>query len=252
MRMRLIVAVTAALLTAGSSLAADKVLRVGTEPTFPPFEFMDKGEQAVGFDIELVRAIGEVQGVQVEIMKLPFDGLIPSLFTGQIDAAASGMTITAQRAEKVDFSAPYYDSGLTAMILKDKIDKFHKIADLSKSVLCAQIGTTGSKHAQEISGNVINFNTATEAVMELKAGRCDAIISDKPVNEYFMATAGNGMFVEINEVMSAEQYGIAVRKGNAETLKIINEGLAKLRENGTYDKLYVKWFGVKLDKSGGR
>lgn len=224
--------------------AAEQTLKVGTEPTFPPFEYIDDQDKSnvIGFDIDIINAIAKAEGFKVEIVKMPFDGLIPALLTSQLDAAIAGMTITEEREKKVDFTAPYYDSGLSAVILKENAEKFKKLADLKNSRICGQIGNTGIDFAKKLSGNVAAFNTNPEAFLELRAKGCDAVITDKPVNEFFLRLQKEGLYAEIPEFAEVAQFGIAVKKGNDEVLKALNEGFDKLRKSGEYDKIYSKWF----------
>lgn len=240
-----VVSLAACAMFATQSQAGDKVLKVGCEPTFPPFEFLDDNAQPIGYDIDIIKAIGEAEGVEIEVVTMPFDGLIPALITAQLDASISGITITEERAKKVDFTEPYYDSGLSAVILSENKEKFKKISDLSKSRICSQIGTTGAAHAQKISGNVASFNTNPEAFMELRAKGCDAVLLDKPVNGYFLSKSKAGEYFEIPEILDAEQYGIAVKKGNKEVSQILNSGLEKIHKNGKFDEIYNKWFSAK-------
>ncbi len=238
-------AVCAVSATFMSSAFAQKVLRVGTEATFAPFEFVEAGSDSpTGYDMDIIRAIGEVEGYKVEIINMPFDGLIPAMLTSQIDAAIAGITITPERSKKVDFSAPYYNSGLSAVILSSNASKYQKISDLKSVRLCVQIGTTSAKSAEKISGKVGAFNTVPEAFMELKSKGCEAVINDRPVNLYFLSQMNSNDYVEIPELLDGEQYGIAVTKGNEEALKVINDGLQKIRDNGTFSKIHQKWFKV--------
>ena len=223
------------------SQAAGKTIRVGTEPTFAPFEFLDKKAEPVGYDIDIINAIGKAEGVEVVVVKMPFDGLIPAMLTSQIDAAISGMTITEERKKKVDFSDPYYDSGLSAVILSSNKDKFKKLDDLKNSTICGQIGNTGVDYAKKLSGKVTAFNTHPEAYMELKNHGCDAVMTDKPVNEYFLSQQDGATYAEINDFAEAAQFGIAVKKGSG-TLALINDGLKKIKADGTFDKIHAKWF----------
>ena len=225
--------------------SAEQVLRVGTEATFAPFEFMEQGsDEPTGYDIDIIKAIGAAEGFKVEVVNMPFDGLIPAMLTSQIDAAIAGITITPERAKKVNFSDPYYNSGLSAVILASNTDKYKKISDLSSSRICVQIGTTGAKNAQRISGKVGAFNTVPEAFMELKAKGCEAVMNDRPVNLYFLSKMHSDEYVEIPEILDGEQYGIAVGKNNPEVLEAINSGFKKIRENGTFAEIHKKWFKV--------
>lgn len=227
---------------ATSVQAADQTLRIGTEPTFAPFEFTDSKNRVMGYDIDIINAIAKEEGLTVEIVSMPFDGLIPALMTSQIDAAIAGITITEERAKKVSFSEPYYNSGLSAVILKENQEQFKKLADLKTSRICGQIGNVGVDYAKELSGNVAAFNTHPEAFMELKAKGCSAVITDRPVNQYFLAQQKDDSYVEIPELADAAQFGIAVKKSNDELLKKIDDGLQKIRDKGIFKEIHMKWF----------
>ena len=132
MKNKLFAAVCAAVLATGSFAAcAAEELRVGTHPTFAPFEFMETAtRQYVGFDMDLIREIGKRAGLEVEIVNMGFDGLIPALLTGTINAAASGITIPEERKMRVDFCDPYYEAGQSLMVRADELDKYKSVKDL--------------------------------------------------------------------------------------------------------------------------
>ena len=227
-----------------SSAALAETLKVGTEATFAPFEFAEADGKLTGFDVELMQAIGKEIGAEVQIINMPFDGLIPALLTSQIDASIAAISITPERLKRVTFSAPYYTSGLSVLIREEDRAKYPKIDALKGEYLCAQIGTTGSMTAEQLSpGKVKNFNTEPEAFMELKAKGCSGVVNDRPINLYFLSqsNASEGV-TEINEVMTAEKYGIAMRKDNDSLIKRVNEGLEKIKANGVYEQIYRKWF----------
>lgn len=228
----------------GSDKKAEKVLRVGTEPTFAPFEFQKEGSQEfTGFDMDLIRAIGKRMGYRVEIMNMGFDALVPALNAGTIDVAVSGMTITEERKQTITFSEPYYTSGLVVMVNLDNED-IKGIKDLEGKKIAVQIGTTGEIKARSVpNATVSSFNTNTEAAIELNNRGVDAVINDRPVLGYYLAQGGAKFAKTVGDVMEAEDYGIAVRKGNDDLIAAINKALAELKENGEYDKLYQTWFG---------
>lgn len=234
----------AALSCCAISFAQADTLRVGTEATFAPFEFAAEDGSLTGFDVEIIQAIGKEIGYDVEIVNMPFDGLIPAIMTSQIDAIIAAMSITPERAKRVAFSDPYYTSGLSVLIREDTAAKYPKVESLKGQPLCVQIGTTGAMTAEKLSpGMVKAFNTEPEAFMELKAKGCEGVVNDRPINLYFLAqsNASEGI-TELPEILTAEQYGIATHLQNKELQAKINEGLAKIRANGTYDKIYQKWF----------
>ena len=223
-----------------------KVLRVGTEPTFPPFEFVEeKTNEYVGFDMDLIKAVGKELGYKVEIQSLGFDALIPALEAGNIDVAASGVTITEERAQKVVFTRSYYDAGLTIVVLKTD-EKLKDFGDLDGKKIGVQIGTTGAMEASRIpNATVREYNTPNEAFLELKNGGVDAVINDRPVNEFFLRSGGSEYAKAVGQPRNAESYGFAVAKKNTELVSNIDKALDLLKKNGEYDRIYDKWFGAK-------
>lgn len=222
------------------------VLKVGSDTAFAPFEFQDeKSKEYVGFDMDLIKAIGKQMGAEVQVQSMNFDGLIPALESGNIDVTISAMTITDERKGKVNFSAPYYKSGLT-MVVKSDNDKIKSFKDLEGKRIAVQIGTTGADEAKKVKdAKIREFNTAPEAFMELKAGGVDAVINDKPVNDYYIKEAGGKDAKQVGEPLTAEDYGIAVAKKNTQLAEKISKALDELKKNGEYDKIYEKWFGKK-------
>ena len=239
-----------AMLTAGcggndkDDKSAEKVLRVGTEPTFAPFEFQKEGsKEYTGFDMDLARAIGKQMGYKVEIQNMGFDALIPALNAGNIDMVAAGMSITEERQKAVTFSDPYYTSGLIVMVNKDNTE-VKSIKDLEGKRIAVQIGTTGENKARTVKdAKVTAYNTNTAAALELQNKGVDAVINDSPVVGYYLAQGGNKTAMTVGDVMEAEQYGLAVKKGNDKLAGEINKALAELKKNGEYDKIYKTWFG---------
>ncbi len=223
-----------------------KVLKVGTDAGFAPFEFQDeKSKEYVGFDMDLIKALGKQMGYEVQIQNMNFDGLIPGLEVNSIDAVASGMTITEARKQKVNFTKPYYQAGLT-IVVKNENNTIKNFKDLEGKKIAVQIGTTGAAEAKKIKdAQVREFNNAPEAFMELKAGGVDAVVNDKPVNEYYIAQSGSKDAKAVGEPLQAEEYGIAVAKKNTELAGKLDKALDELKKNGEYEKIYVKWFGKK-------
>ena len=227
------------------AVQAPKVLKVGTEPTFAPFEFQKEGSKEFdGFDMDLIRAIGKQLNMKVEILNMGFDALIPAINAGNIDLAIAGMSITPDRQKAVDMSDPYYVSGLVVVVGKDNA-AVKSVNDLGNKGIAVQIGTTGAERAAKVPGaKVKNFNTNAEVFLELKNKGVEAVIIDKPVAEYFLATGGGKDYAKIvGDTMEAESYGISLKK-NSPLTKEINKALLDLKKNGEYDKLYTKWFGA--------
>ena len=238
-------AVAMAAAFSGTAFARD-VLRVGTEPTFAPFEFLDtKTKEFTGFDIDLIKAVADKAGYDVKIMNMGFDALIPALSTGTIDVVASGLSITPERQKKVDFLQPYYQSCLSYLIRKDSAASIKTFADMTGKRIAVQIGTTGAEYAKGVEGaKVAAFNTTSEAFMDLNAKNADAVILDRPVLAYFLKTKPKvAKQLQLSEeVADAEDFGFAVKKGNTELLNKLNAALTEMKKSGEFDKIQGKWF----------
>lgn len=226
---------------AGNAVAGPWV--VGTEPAFPPFESQDDSGELVGFDIDLMTAIGEQAGVAVEFESLPFDGLIPALQAGTIEAAISGMTITEERAQTVDFSRPYFRAGLAIAVAEEDTETT-SLESLEGKTIAVQIGTTGAEMAGTIKdAKVSTFDSAPLALQELSNGNADAVINDAPVTLDAIATGNIGGVKVAGELLTEEFYGIAMPQ-DSPNLEALNAALEELIANGTYDTIYEKWFGT--------
>ena len=227
-----------------SSSSSAKVLKVGSSIDFAPFEFQDEGQKEYqGFDMDLIRAVGKEMGYDVEIQNIGFDGLIPALQAKNIDVIISGMTINDERKENVLFSDPYYQSGLTMVVRADE-QGIKSFQDLKGHKVAVQIGTTSAEAVKKLGGvEVKELNTPADCFMELKANGVDAVVNDRPVNDYYITKSGETGVKALPERLTAEDYGIALAKDNTELQTKINDALKKLKENGEYDKIYAKWFG---------
>lgn len=218
---------------------------VVSDNSFVPFEFVEDGE-LVGFDIELIKAIAEEAGFGIEndeIETTNFDGIIPGLQTGQFEIAIAGMSITEERAEVIDFSDPYYESGIAIGVLADR-DDINGLEDLDGKTVATRLGTTSGNYLREnVPGAEINeYEQMDQVYLAVENGSADAVMYDLPNIEYYIATEGNGSMKVVGELYQAEDYGIGITAGNEDLVAAINDALATLRENGTYDEIYNKWF----------
>jgi ABC-type amino acid transport substrate-binding protein len=224
-----------------------KVYIVGTEPTFPPFEYEDEETNEItGFDIELIQAIAQEAGIEVKIQSMGFDGLIPALQTGTIDIVIAGMTIKPERAESVDFGPPYFEAGLKIAVAADN-NEINSVDDLKGKTVAVQIGTTGAAKAQELKDagivkDIKTYNTVDVVFLELLNGTVDAVINDLPVNEAYMVK-NPGKIKMVGDILDGEEYAFAVAKGNKELLEKLTDGLNKVKESGKFDELKLKYFG---------
>lgn len=217
---------------------------VGTDTTYPPFEFEEGGEYK-GIDIDLIKAIAEEEGFEIELKPMDFGGIIPALQADQLDVAIAGMSITDDRKEKVDFSDPYFDAGLTLVVSEDNND-ITTVEDLEGKIVAVKNGTTGADKAEELKEEVgikevRQFNDSPSMFQEVANGNADVLIEDYPVIAYQIKTKDLGLKT-VGERLNGDQYGIAVLKGeNQELLEKINSGLQKLRDSGEYDEILNRY-----------
>ncbi len=235
---------TATLLTLGAGLAQaqDKTLRVGTDATFPPMEFVDGGKRT-GFDIELTEALAKVMGKQVEWVDIDFKGLIPGLISKRFDMAMSAIYITDERKKVVDFSDAYYAGGLVAMV-KENNAAIKKLSDLDGKKVSVQVGTKSVGYLQQNFPKVerVEVEKNQEMFNLVDIGRADAAVTGKPAAYQYVRTRP-GLRV-LDEQLTTEEYGIALRKDTPELTKAVNAALAKLKADGSYAAIVKKWFSA--------
>ncbi|GMO59234.1 MAG: basic amino acid ABC transporter substrate-binding protein [Rickettsiales bacterium] len=236
--------VLALFITTGIVSAATKkaTLRVGSAIDYAPFEFRDAKGKETGFDIDLISEIGKRMGYNVEFVDMKFTGLIPSLQAETIDVIASTVTITDERKKVVDFTEPYYKSGITISVKNGSTIKTP--ADLVGKKIGVQMGTTSDTFATAVKdADVTRFEDTSAAFMSLSAGKVDAVVADAPINAYYIKISKDKNMQVVGDVLDAEFYGFVVNKKNPELKGKINETLAKMRKDGGYNKIYKKWFG---------
>ena len=224
---------------------SNKLIAV-TESTFPPFDTTDEDGNLVGFDMDLLDAIAKDQGFKVEYKSMEFDSLIPNVQSGQADIIAAGMTAEdPARKKKVDFSDIYYDSAIVLMTKKDNTEITGIDSLTSDMVVASQIGTTSGDKAEElkkdgkIADTKIN-NGFDVCVQQLLNGDVNAVLVDEPVAKKLVEK--NPELQITGDALTSDGFGFAVAKGNDELLKKINTGLKNIKKDGTYDKIYEKWF----------
>lgn len=232
-------------LPAGNTLAQGKELLVATDTAFVPFEFKQDGKYT-GFDIELWDAIAKQAGLKYTLRPMDFNGIIPGLQTRNIDVALAGITIRDDRKKVIDFSDPYYESGLAILVGNDNTS-IKTAKDLEGKTVAVKIGTATVDYLKD---NVPNaklklFPNIDNAFLELATGRVDAVVHDTPNLQYFAKTAGQGRVKVVGSLKSGDFYGIAFPKGS-DLVPVVNKALKTLQDNGQYDALYTKWFGQKV------
>lgn len=224
----------------------DGTLTVCSDVPYPPFEDFDSSSELgfKGFDIEMVQAIAEGMDLDLVVKDSDFDALQSgqALNAGQCDLAASAMTITEERKQNLDFTEGYYDSQQSLLVPADS--DIASITDLAGKKVGVQRGTTGKSYTEENAPEdteIISFPSDAEMYAAIQAGQVDALLQDLPVN---LEHTRDGKFTIVEEYSTNELYGFALKKGSS-LLGPVNEQLAELKENGTYDDIYGKFFSTE-------
>jgi len=220
------------------------VLTVGSDCDYPPFVEM-QGDNAIGFEPELLQAIAEEIGLDVEYLPPQnFDTILASVASGtKMDIGVSSFTINDERKKLVDFSIAYFDSNQAVVALNSS--NYKTAMDFDGLVVGAQSGTTGAEWVKEnltSSGTTLKeFNAASELMASLAAGDIQGAFFDEPAAAQYVATSyKNAHVVEV--IPTGEQYGIAVSKDNPGLLQAINDAMKTIKKNGTFDKIFLKYF----------
>lgn len=226
--------------SSSGSDSAEKVLRVGSDIAYAPFEFMDESQKPTGFDVELIQAIADDMGYKMNIETCSFDGLIPALQAGKYDAVISAMTITEDRAKSVTFSDKYFLSG--QYIASKKGSNIKSLDDLKGKKIGVQLNTTGQYAVEEKGMETKKYDTTPDAMNALLTGGVDAVVADSPVVLWFQAQNPQAEIESVNADSGEEYYGIATKLGSTELVGKINASLKNLMDSGKYNEIYKKWF----------
>lgn len=207
----------------------------GTEATYAPFEYLDNKGNVVGLDAEILAAIGEEMGIETEMKNTGWDAMLSQVTTGGIDMGAAAITITDDRKETYDFTDPYYEASLLIVTKEDS--KIEKLDELKDSKIAVQMNTTGHIAAQDLQGkgskNILAYENFSVALTEVLNGSAEAAIGDNAVIlEYIKNNPDAGLKTIEDDSFAVDYFGFIVKKGNTELLEVLNEGLAKIKENG--------------------
>ena len=229
-------ALTAACLCGCGSKDSD-TLKMITEATFPPYEFL-RGQEIVGIDVEVCKAVAAKLGKQFAVESVDFDSVIPSVMSGKADIAAAGITVTEDRKKNVDFSDVYAKTEIVLI--------YKKSAPILTAADCKgkRIGVQGGNTAETIvieqfKQEPERFRSAAEACAALKAGRCDAVLVD--VEPAKNCVLGEEELAIAPTPINREEYAVAIRKGRPELLKAINETIAELKVSGKLAEIRAKY-----------
>ncbi|MBH0085031.1 transporter substrate-binding domain-containing protein [Psychrobacter sp. SCQQ22] len=219
-------------------------IKIATESSYKPFSYTDADGKLIGYEIELVDALCAQMKAECEVISQDWDGLIPGLNAQKFDAIIAGMSITSERKEVVDFSEPYFHTGI---ILIGKKGDDISVADLNNQPIAAQRSTVSSQYLQDehTEADIKLYDTQDNAYLDLTSGRVRAMMSDKVTgNDWLKTDAGKDYEVKGQEISTEEDaMGIAFRKGDPLVAKF-NTALAELKDNGTYDQITGSYFGT--------
>lgn len=217
-----------------------------THLPYRPFQFRQSGK-VVGFDVDIIDLVAKKIGVTQDIIDTPFEGIQSGedLALRKCDIAAAAMTITPERSEKIDFSDPYFDADQALLVKKGSgITSFDQ---LKGKTLGVQSGTTGKMYAEENAKGVKlkDYEDLALEVNSVKTGQIPAAINDIPVLLDFAKQNPNEVEVTTN-FDTGESYGFGMKKGTSQDLlKVVNDTLREIKADGTYNRIYKKWFGVE-------
>jgi polar amino acid transport system substrate-binding protein len=232
-------------------LISEGTLAVCTDSPYQPVEFEEDGE-FTGFDVDLMNAVAEGLGVEAEYQVTPFDAIQSgaALNARQCDVAASAMTITEERAENLGFTDPYFDAEQSLLVTEANAGTYASLDALGGQRIGVQAATTGQRYAEENApegAEIVEYPDSSALFQALQGGEIAAILQDFPVNAFF-ATQNDTVTV-VEQYPTGEQYGFAAQVDNTGLVEAINEQLASLREDGTYDAIYMEWFGTAPDSA---
>ncbi len=229
-------------LIAGCGDKGSNDLRMITEATFPPYEFL-RGQEIVGIDVEICRAVAKKLGRPFKAETVDFDSVIPAVISGKADLAAAGITVTEDRKKNVDFSIPYVKTGI--VVVYKKSNPFKDKDQLKGKKIGVQAGTTSETFVlEELKQEPERSKSPAEAVASMKAGRCEFVVADiDPAKNCVKGEPD----LALSDFITSEEYAIAIRKGQPELLKAINETITEIKANGSLAK-WIADFTAESDK----
>ena len=232
-----------------NTLNYDKIV-VGLDDTFAPLGFRDEEGNLVGVDVELMEATSEIMGIPFELQPIDWSMKETELANKNIDMIWNGYTITEERKEKVAFSQPYLNNRQVVVTMADT--DINTLADLTDKTGAAQaessaIDAINSKpEIAQTFKSLGEFETNDQCLMDLEAGRTDAVVADEVIIRYYVSKKGEEKYKILEEDFGKEEYGIGVRKEDTQLLEALNVALDTLKENGTTKEISEKWFGSDI------
>lgn len=229
-----------------NTATSDQVLRIGTEGAYAPFNYTNADGTLGGFDVDIANAICADMQVTCEISAQDWDGIIPGLKAGKYDAIVAAMSVTPERAQQVSFTDPYFSNSLVFLAKQDSSFDPSNSDDINAHSIAAQRSTISSQWFEENypKADMKLYDTLSNAFLDLGSGRVDAMVSDKlPALQWLGSASGSDYALKGEEIDINDNFAIAVRPGDELQAKI-NQSLANIKANGTYEQLNQKYFAI--------
>ena len=227
----------------------EKVFQIGTNAQYAPFETVsEKNRKLVGFDIDLINAMADAGNFKIKISSFAWDGIFDTLKPGYNDAIISAVTITPERLNHVDFTQPYFEVSQMILTNQENIKTYDDLSGKKVGVIKEQTGNLNREAVSKHVSVIFEYDSFRQLVVALKQQEIDALISENATIQNYVANNADSSFYLIEDKRLSseiEQYGIAVRKGDEATLKMLNDALDKVRQNGKYDEIYNQYFAPK-------
>lgn len=230
--------------TAWKRVKKSGVIRVGIEGTYPPFNFVNDQKQYDGFDVDIAKELAKRLGVKVEFVGAEWKGIIAGLLADKFDIIIAQMSITEERKKSVDFTDPYVMTG-AVLITRKGDNRLTQLSDIKGRKVGVGTGTNFEALAKTVPGAIVKSYTAfNDYLQDLINGRLDAIINDSLLAGD--AIKKGSLPIQVSSgLLEKDRIGMAIKKGNEDFLQKVNEVLAAMKKDGTYDAIYLKWFGMK-------
>ena len=251
---KLALGLIAGLLMSGTAMAETVKVGIAAEP-YPPFASPDASGKWTGWEVEMIGAVCKAAALECEVVPVAWDGIIPALTSGQIDAIMASMSITAERLQTIDFSNKYYNTP-TVIVGPKGMEMAATPEGLAGKILGVQVSTVHEAYAQKhfaaTAGEIKVYQTQDEANQDLVAGRIDATQADSIALDAFLATAEGGACCESKGAVADDPavlglgVGVGLRKGEDALKEKFNAGIAKVLEDGSYEAISKPYFASSI------